>query len=135
MIHQWNWPTVDAGRADRAKKEKIISKDLNADNPSLIIKGSGGEYRATLSHCTCKDFSINANKGEPIACKHMVRLAMELGILNANGLTADEQRQVDISNLETRLALYAWHYYVLNSPDVSDKEYDALKTQYLDLIE
>lgn len=131
----WNWPTVDAGRADRARKVKIISMDLTTDDPLLIVKGSGGEYRVTLNDCTCSDFSINANKGKPMACKHMVRLAMELGILNANGLTADEQRQVDISNLEARLALYAWHYYVLNAPDVSDREYDALKTQYLDLIE
>lgn len=22
MIHQWNWPTVDAGRADRADMDK-----------------------------------------------------------------------------------------------------------------
>ena len=63
----------------------------------------------------------------------MVRLAMECGILNENGLTTDEQRQVDIQNLEMELALYAWHYYVLDTPDVSDKEYDYLKAKYLDM--
>lgn len=129
----WNWPTVDAGRAERAHKLKFISMNTEAAEPNAVFKGSGGEYSSTLTGCTCPDFSININKRKPQACKHMVRLAMECGILNENGLTPDEQRQVDIQNLEMELALYAWHYYVLDTPDVSDKEYDYLKAKYLDM--
>lgn len=129
----WNWPTVDAGRAERARKVKIIEIDTNAGTPCAVFKGSGGEYTSTLTGCTCPDFSINVNKRKPQACKHMVRLAMECGILNENGLTPDEQRQVDVQNLEMELALYAWHYYVLDTPDISDKEYDYLKTKYLEM--
>lgn len=130
----WNWPTVDTGRAERAHKVKIISINKNANNPEAVFKGSGGEYTASLQECTCPDFSININKGKPMACKHMVRLAMECGILNENGLLPKEQKRIDIEKLEMRLALYAWHYYVLDCPDVSDKEYDSLKADYMRMI-
>ena len=129
----WNWPTTDIGRADRARKVKIISMDLNSENPNAVFKGSGGEYSATLEQCSCPDFSININKGKPQACKHMIRLAMECGILNENGLRPIEQRQVDIEALETRLSRYAWHYYVLDDPQISDREYDSLKAEYMKL--
>lgn len=133
-MKHWNWPMVDPGRANRAHELKIVSMDVTSDSPHLVCKGSGGEYEATLTGCTCPDYSINANKRKPMACKHMVRLAMECGILNDNGLTVEEQRQADIIILEQQLAIFAWHYYVLKKPDISDADYDAMKSRYLEMI-
>ena len=47
---------------------------------SGTFKGSGGQYVATLSTCTCTDFSRRK-----LPCKHMYRLAYELGILQLSG--------------------------------------------------
>ena len=44
-----------------------------------VFRGSHGEYRTSLSSCECVDFS---KRGEP--CKHILRLAMELGLIHAN---------------------------------------------------
>ena len=131
----WNWGPVESGRAARALKVKAASFDLNSPEPSAeFIGSSGARYTCTLEDCTCPDFSINENKGQRQPCKHITRLAMELGILNRDGRTPSEQKAVDISQMEQALALYAWHYYVLDSPDISDKEYDELKSKYMSMI-
>lgn len=131
----WTWEPVDAGRANRALKVKVSSLELSSDDPCATFIGSSGtEYTCTLDDCTCPDFAINERKGNRQPCKHIIRLAMELGILNKEGRTAGQQLEKDISDLEQKLAIYAWHYYVLDVPDVSDKEYDNLKSEYLNLI-
>jgi len=132
----WEWSSIDAGRAERALKVKIVSVDLNSNVPSGIFAGSGGaQYTCTLEDCTCPDFAINERKGNRQPCKHIIRLAMECGILNRNGRTPQAQSAYDLNDMERTLALYAWHYYILNRPDVSDKEYDDLKAQYMTLVQ
>ena len=55
-------------------KKKIMS--LNRADKSAVIAGSSSEpYSVTLSSCSCFDYSM---RGLP--CKHMYRLAMELGM-------------------------------------------------------
>lgn len=131
----WEWGQVEAGRAARALKVKVVSMDLNSDDPSAVFAGSSGaRYTCTLDDCSCPDFSINERKGQRQPCKHMIRLAMELGILNREGRTVQQQTKQDLSELEHRLAIYAWHYYVLDDPDVSDNEYDRLKAQYMAML-
>lgn len=131
----WEWGQAEAGRAARALKVKVVSMDLNSDDPSAVFAGSSGaEYTCTLDDCTCPDFAINERKGLRQPCKHITRLAMEAGILNREGRTVQQQHAVDLDDLEHRLALYAWHYYVLDSPDIPDKEYDSLKARYLSML-
>ena len=55
----WEWGQVEAGRAARALKVKVVSMDLNSDDPSAVFVGSSGaEYTCTLDDCTCPDFSV-----------------------------------------------------------------------------
>lgn len=131
----WEWGQVEAGRAARALKVKVVSLDLEENDPSAEYVGSNGShYTATLDDCTCPDFSIQERKGNRQPCKHIIRLAMELGILNREGRTNDQQLNHDIDALENKLAIYAWHYYILDAPDISDKEYDNLKARYMQML-
>jgi len=62
----------------RLNGEKIKSEaiTLDAEAQSAVIAGSEAEpYEVTLSECSCFDF---ASRGKP--CKHMYRLADELGL-------------------------------------------------------
>lgn len=128
---EWKWGSTDAPRAARAGKVKVVSINDGA-KPSIECEGSdGARYYATLESCTCPDFNINLKKAKPTACKHMVRLAMSLGVLNQDGLTERDKFLKDYQDLESRLAKCAWYYYVLHTPLISDKEYDGLKKQYM----
>ena len=60
-----------------AAKIKPSALTMNPDN-SCDISGSGAvPYHATLTSCTCQDFLINKKQSAP--CKHIYRLASELG--------------------------------------------------------
>lgn len=68
-----------------SEQKKRLSSAILAENTPLsvdtikkegIFVGSHGKYETSLKHCTCVDF--NRRK---LPCKHMYRLAMELGII------------------------------------------------------
>lgn len=60
-----------------AAKIKPSDINMNPDN-SYDISGSGKDpYHATLTSCTCPDFLINKKQSAP--CKHIYRLASDLG--------------------------------------------------------
>ena len=68
-------------RADDVKRLQsalgIAAKKITLDreNETAAIQGSGANpYEVTLEECTCMDFSMRQ-----LPCKHMIRLAVELG--------------------------------------------------------
>lgn len=120
---EWNWSEIDARKAERARSVRVFTMDK--ERRSMECVGSTGEiYTATLESCTCKDFSINRS-----ACKHMVRLAMELGVLDEHGRNAEQQQVFDRTEAMARLAYWYGCYYLFDSPVVSNDEYDALKSR------
>ena len=90
-------------------------------------------HTTTLRTCSCEAYKYREKLGRG-PCKHMVRLAMELGLVNENGCTPEEQLAEDIRNVEARLALTAGFYHVIHQPLIADEEYDRLKTSYLELL-
>ena len=80
----WKWGLLDTGRVERAKKVKLLSVD-SASSSCRCAGSSGVVYDTTLISCTCSDFTIQ-HGAQP--CKHIIRLAMELDVLNENGMTA-----------------------------------------------
>lgn len=61
-----------------ASKIKPSAITMNPDD-SCDISGSGeSPYHVTLSSCNCQDFLINKKQSSP--CKHIYRLASDLGI-------------------------------------------------------
>ena len=64
----------------RNAAKKIQSSDITINQDgSCEVSGSGAlPYHVTLSSCTCQDFVINKQMKSP--CKHIYRLASELGL-------------------------------------------------------
>lgn len=67
-------------RMRRALDKKYIPRKLNRENQTGEFKGSGHvPYYTTLVSCTCPDWAISGSDiNKP--CKHMYRLAHELGV-------------------------------------------------------
>lgn len=62
-------------RIASAKKAATSPNSIDKENKTGVFEGSGKEpYHVTLESCTCGDF-----KRRKLPCKHMYRLAMELG--------------------------------------------------------
>lgn len=136
-MRMWDWPLADEGRRKRAKTVKFSRYDSNSEDPSGHAVGSGSEeYAVTLYSCTCPDFIISKNKaGEYQPCKHMIALAMKCGLLNENGLTAEQQKETDIVESRNILASAFGYYYLFQDPIISDAQYDAIKQRYNFLVQ
>lgn len=66
-----------AKRIKSAKSAKLTPLNIDEENLSGNFKGSSGRYETHLDACQCVDFIRNK-----LPCKHMYRLAIELGVLN-----------------------------------------------------
>lgn len=67
-----------ANRIKNAKEAKYTPIDLDEVTQEAHFSGSQNRsYKTTLSDCQCRDFLVNH-----LPCKHMFRLAMELGYIN-----------------------------------------------------
>ena len=65
-------------RIASAQSLKPAQIHVNNESQTAIIQGSGSTpYEVTLNSCTCFDF-----ESRQLPCKHMYRLALELGLLS-----------------------------------------------------
>lgn len=78
------WPASIHNAADQkkriesAKSSKTTPDSIDKEEKSGVFAGSGKKpYMTTLDSCTCGDFFHRQ-----LPCKHMYRLAIELGLLN-----------------------------------------------------
>ncbi len=84
------------GRFMRSVKENMRIRNFTAS--ALITSESKNTYHTTLTQCDCVDFKINGNP-----CKHMYRLAMELGLLI--GVAIEDNHYIeDLYAREVRVA-------------------------------
>ena len=78
------WPEhpADADEEKRlasAQQSKTTPTSIDKEHETGVFYGSGKDpYQTTLASCTCNDF---VRRKKP--CKHVFRLAMELGIIDA----------------------------------------------------
>ena len=61
-------------RIASAKKSTCTPVSLDPSACTGTFKGSSGTHTTALDHCSCVDFNRRR-----LPCKHMYRLAMELG--------------------------------------------------------
>lgn len=79
---RWNGLMGDADQMKRlksAQQAECTPLNINSESQCGVFSGSHGTYEATLTSCTCIDFS---RRKKP--CKHMCRLAIELGIIQVD---------------------------------------------------
>lgn len=84
-------------KPDTSRLVSALSQNMKLSPPfdisSRILSESGEIYHVTLHSCSCKDFTIHRQP-----CKHMYRLAAEVGALLS----------FDTSELSTRLQTLLW---------------------------
>lgn len=67
-------------RQKSAMSSKCTPTEIDHINQTGIFKGSGkNPYTTTLNSCTCRDYFVRR-----LPCKHMYRLAMELGLFEGD---------------------------------------------------
>lgn len=80
---------IDKKRYKTALTADLTPLSLDAPNQKGKFAGSAGEvYETTLLDCTCPDFEFNCGE---LACKHMLRLAMELNLIPHDGMVSNIQ--------------------------------------------
>lgn len=84
-------------RLNSAKKAECTPLSINHSDFTGVFSGSSSKYQTSLTSCTCKDFSI---KRKP--CKHMYRLAIELGLINTDVKS-------DLSKVQKSVAAKSWN--------------------------
>ena len=71
--------TDEEKRLASAQQSKTSPLSVDKEHETGVFYGSGKEpYQTSLASCTCNDF---VKRKKP--CKHIFRLAMELGIIDA----------------------------------------------------
>lgn len=63
-------------RIELAKKPELTPIEVDTTNMCACFSGSHGKYTAFLGDCSCEDFRRNR-----LPCKHIYRLAIELGVM------------------------------------------------------
>lgn len=92
------WPEQNAGpdeekRLNSAQQSKTSPTSIDREHETGVFYGSGKlPYQTSLAACTCNDF---VKRKKP--CKHIYRLAMELGIIPLDYKDRQEQRRTERS--------------------------------------
>jgi len=85
------WDQVDHNDPEQIKRQKsALSKKLtpisiDEELKTGMFEGSSKDYFVTMEKCECVDFSMRK-----LPCKHIYRLAHELGIYNLTNATKEE---------------------------------------------
>jgi hypothetical protein len=101
----------------RMERAQLIAKvdNLDAVKGSCTIKGSSSTpYITTLTSCTCTDFKRAFKRKHTIPCKHIYRLAHELGIIDLGKISnvvitfnEDKKHKIDSLQEDSQKELYA----------------------------
>jgi hypothetical protein len=95
-------------RANSALAKELTPLSLDVDNGCAVFAGSGGNvYETWLNECTCIDFHI---RGSVAPCKHMYRLAMEMGLFSSEG------RQSDLPAARAKIQIEVIRKFLTSAP-------------------
>jgi len=83
-IWEINWKNAHDNKGQIARMERGSSLappvEMDALKGKALFQGTGKvPYETTLSSCTCKDYILSLSRN-PAPCKHMYRLASDLGL-------------------------------------------------------
>lgn len=84
-------------RIKSAKSKKLTPVEVNTQDGYGYFQGAHGKYETFLNFCPCGDF-----RRSKLPCKHIYRLAIELGVLNE---TAENDKYSIIVPIPERMKL------------------------------
>ena len=143
--NKWGTRLTAEGQDKRlisAQKAETTPLAVDYENGTGEFSGSSGRYKTDLHTCTCRDFSIRH-----APCKHIYRLAIELGLLekavetdknkirvpNIEGFSLkDTIKQLELTSIDAQLVFKNFLYECLyrgknNFAFSSDRSTDELK--------
>lgn len=83
---------IDEKRRKSALSGDMTPLEVDFEHKCGKFLGSGDNiYDTSLNSCTCVDFDVN---GHISPCKHIIRLAMELGELPNDGMITDLKKNL-----------------------------------------
>lgn len=83
----FNETLITENRRASALKKDLTPLKIDRSVGAAFFAGSGGKiYETNLDSCSCPDFAI---QGFEQPCKHMIRLAMEMNAIPADGIQTD----------------------------------------------
>ena len=128
-MYKWNWEIRESSLKKAVKYQSADILSIDKNKPLIVIKGSKKDaHTANLEECDCTDFRMV--QGGVHACKHMIRLAIELGIINKSGNTPKQQYAADKQECRDAIAMAYGRYHLFHEPLMTDEEYDKMKAEY-----
>lgn len=106
-----NWDSSVHENFEQIKRIAFMQKikpenvSVNPDNQTAEIVGSDGTYNVSLDSCTCYDFATRQ-----LPCKHMYRLAFELGFLDDLPKVNRKASKDFKDNVQTEIDRFKEHY-------------------------
>lgn len=123
-MYKWNWEVRESSLKKAVEFKPAEIQSIDKSKPFIVING----HTANLDECDCQDFI--KSKGGVHACKHMIRLAIELGVINKSGNTPEQQYAADKHEYRNVIAMAYGRYHLFHEPLMTDEEYDKMKAEY-----
>lgn len=125
----WDFLSIPPQRVKAAKSTHLLAVDRKNETATFLSSDKETVYHTSLTGCECVYYCTH---GDP--CKHVVRLAMELGVLNSNGVPPEEQDRRDCAAYRDKLALAFGYKHLFGEPTMSDEEFNSLYREYNDFL-
>lgn len=113
-------------RLSSACKAPCTPISLNPEQQTGVFSGSSGVYQTSLTQCTCIDFS---RRHKP--CKHMYRLAIELGVYGDKKDLESDAFSRKIPRAELREITIDFVSRIENCPEAAQKELQFILLEFL----
>lgn len=120
---------IKPARVTAAKTAHLVSVDKDAQTAVFLSSDNLSHYETSLARCDCTYFISKYD-----LCKHMVRLAMELGVVNSEGRTPRAQFEYDYERLRNQIALAYGYAKYFEEPIMSERAFESAVNEYRELL-
>ena len=112
--------------ADNSRFQRAITEPLSISASVCIsadIKSKENQYQTSLNSCTCQDFVIHHS-----VCKHMFRLAVDMGLLSAESEALRLTFSRQIAQLNHTIQVHKLHLRDYDHNKALRKEIDKIRS-------
>jgi len=132
------WPDIDHENNDQKNRQKYARNEnrestvaLNRKSKKGIFVGTSGvNYKTTLESCSCEDFKLRS-----MPCKHIYRLAYELGIIEPRKRVPPKIPKADKEITRKELGISPGKtfriQYMGSDCEVSERDIEILKLSHV----
>lgn len=126
---EFDYDHIKPARVNGAHSATLVSIDRKKRTAVFLSSDKVTHYHTSLKKCECTYFVSKYD-----LCKHMVRLAMELGVVNSEGRTPRAQFEYDYERLRNQIALAYGYAKYFEEPIMSEKAFESAVNEYRKLL-